>query len=470
MLRMRRVLSVEPFWNRGATWRPVESCVVLTSVSMYRKLQDPQPKLPLSLELDDGSSGEAGQWGEASSPTEPVSRELSFLPVSGRLVKSESEDSGVEMASNDQSPSTPLGSDKSFSLDCLDGFQPSGGDSPPLPSHESSPKTDGLEDSSAGQDRAYRRNLSVSKKLAQVVQRSQKHRLPGRSPRMLNRRSRSLVDPEGLDSYHLCRPAGVDGVVGAAAGEFSQALSGYSSPEEESIEEEVHREPPLTMPGQGLRYLEHICQMLEKIAHLQRANLQLQHQQQVMEDRIRAQELENQEGIPEVALEPGPELARVEPLPEASAAPGVQGDGEEDPSPQGSWHPHHFRARSASDTRVLWSPVHNQGKKTDYSRKTASHFASSPSLMDQQDGGVHTLPPGMKFKNDHSNWGKVKVLINRITRKSAQASEPTSSGGPAPSKPCGVDLVLGKQESHPRRHFLPTLGAKKRRSKHLSMR
>ncbi|XP_062995038.1 uncharacterized protein C8orf58 homolog [Elgaria multicarinata webbii] len=469
MLRKRRVFSVEPLWKRGSAWKPSESCVVLTSVSMYRKLQDPQPEFPLSLELDGKTSGKADRWGEAGSPTEPVSDQLGFLPMSGRLLKSESEDSGVEMASNDLSPSTPVGSEQSFSLDCLDGFQPSGGDSPPLSPHESSPKEERLEEHSPGQDRAYRRNLSVSKKLAQVVQRSQKHRLLGRSSRPLSQRPRSLVNPEGLKSYRLHRPASVDGIVDAASGEFSQALSGYSTPEEHSIEEEVQDEPSLTMPGQGLRYLEHICQMLEKIAHLQQANLRLQHQQQVMECRIRAQELEN-EGFAEDPSE-GPGLTKEGPQPEAPAAMEMEEEEDEGPNSLGSWRPHHFRARSASDTRVLRNLAHNLGNKAELTRKAAAHSASSPSLMDQQDGGSHTLPPGMKLKNDHSHWGKVKVLINRITRKSVWAGEPTPSGEPVPSsKQCRTDAVLGTPESHPRRRFLPTLGAKKRRSKHLSMR
>lgn len=70
------------------------------------------------------------------------------------------------------------------------------------------------------------------------------------------------------------------------------------------------RDPGLTLPGQGLRYLEHVCQMLERIAQLQKANLRLQQQQAVMESRLRSQEPKHVR-MP-VALEGG-ESARASP-------------------------------------------------------------------------------------------------------------------------------------------------------------
>ncbi|XP_066495750.1 uncharacterized protein C8orf58 homolog [Tiliqua scincoides] len=460
-----------------STWRPAENRVVLTSVSMYRKLQDPPvPKLAICLELEDKVSSEMGGWDQAGSPTEQdflqgLPDSLGFLPTSsGRLLKSESEDSGVEMASSDHSPSTPVGSEKSFSLDCLDGFQPSSEDTAPSPPgpQETCPQGPPLHGPAPASDQAYHRNLSVSRKLAQVVQRSQRHRLPGRATRPLGQRPQSLEDLEGLKPSSL--PRTIDGhvAVAATAGGSCGAFSDCSStPEEQSTAEEVRvlDGPLLTMPGQGLRYLEHICQMLEKIAELQRANLRLQHQQQVMECRIRAQESEN-----EVPSEEDPGQTTVESLPEDPTTPEMAEE-EEDPSALGSWRSHHFRPRSASET-VLRSPARNlAGNKPDGPRTAVAHSASSPSLLDQPDGGSQTLPSGMKLKNEHSHWSKVKVLINRMTRKSVRAAEPTQLGKPASgSGQCRTDIVTDKQGSHPRRHFLPTLGAKKHRSNPLSMR
>lgn len=36
--------------------------------------------------------------------------------------------------------------------------------------------------------------------------------------------------------------------------------------------------------------------------------------------------------------------------------------------------------------------------RPDRSGKAVAHFSSSPSLLDQPDGGARTLPPGMKLK------------------------------------------------------------------------
>ncbi|XP_053223001.1 uncharacterized protein C8orf58 homolog isoform X2 [Podarcis raffonei] len=364
---------------------------------MFQSLQEPQLQCPLDMELDGKKISRVDRLDEAGSLAEPIPHQLGFLPISGRFLKSESEDSGVEMTSNDHSPSSPEGSEKSFCLDCLDVFQPSMEDSPPLSAApcQGFPKGEEQEDLGPIQDRAYCRNLSASKKLAQVVQRSQKHQVPRRSPGRLGQRPRSPVDLEGLNSYRLHRAASVNENVDAAAGELIPMLSGNSTPEEWSPQGQVH-ETLLTMPGQGLRYLEHICQMLEKIARLQQANLRLQHQQQIMECRVRVQESEN-EGFSEDVPD-GPGLMTLEMQAEVPATMEKVAE-EEHLKSADSWHPHHFRARSASDTRALRSPARNLGNKDGCPQKSTAHSASSPSLLDQLDGGSHTLPPGMKLKN-----------------------------------------------------------------------
>uniref|UniRef100_A0A8D0DUU1 DUF4657 domain-containing protein n=1 Tax=Salvator merianae TaxID=96440 RepID=A0A8D0DUU1_SALMN len=253
------------------------------------------------------------------------------------------------MASNDHSPSTPVGSEKSFSLDCLEGFQPAVEDSPPTTPPESCLSEEESEDPGGPvQDPVYHRNLSVSKKLAQVVQRSQKHRLLGHSPGQLAPKAQSVVDSGGLTSYRLHQLLAFDESMDAG----TDVCGGTS----------------LSMPGQGLRYLEHICQMLEKIAQLQQANLRLQRQHQVLECRIRSQEAENvrETGQRLVVLSEDhseensgdPESVRVEPQTEDPATPETVEE-EDDAHPADSWHPHHFRARSASDTRILRNTARN---------------------------------------------------------------------------------------------------------------
>ncbi|KAM7154027.1 uncharacterized protein C8orf58 homolog isoform 2-T2 [Macrochelys suwanniensis] len=468
MLRRRRVFAVEPLWSRDGARKPWESCVVLTSASIYRKLQeasgestDPAPEPQQGSRM----SGELGLWGPAGSPTEPgLPHQLGLFPKSGRLLKSESEDSGVEMAGNENSPSTPLGSESSFSLDCLDGFQPSTADSAASDPEEGCPEAEGPEEPDSLRERAYLRNLSVSKKLAQVMQRSRKLHAPSRSPKPLSQKSLNLVDLELLASYGS---QGLSGQGGAAEG-HSQALSGRRSLEEQTTESrgeeaEGQPDPSLTLPGQGLRYLEHVCLMLEKIAQLQQTNLQLQQQQKAMESRLQGQQAENA-GPSEERPCGAPEergLPQPDPAPESRAEVEMQ----EEDLPLDSWRPHRFRARSASDL------TRSSENEPVCSRKTAMHCVSSPTLLDQPDWGAHTLPSNMRPRNERSHWGKVKVLINRITRKSIRASEPSPFGESAiDSRHCSLEASLEKQGSHPRRSFLPALGVKKHPSKTLSVR
>uniref|UniRef100_A0A8C4UA80 DUF4657 domain-containing protein n=1 Tax=Falco tinnunculus TaxID=100819 RepID=A0A8C4UA80_FALTI len=154
------------------------------------------------------------------------------------------------MASNDHSPSTPLGSESSFSLD---GFPrektPLGeerGTEPPRPP----------------------RSRSASKKLVQAVQRSRRQRAPGRCPRQLGRRGMDLgVEPaREPEKPTMEDPEGaVRGGERAAGG---ARLAG-------SLQTAVC---PQAVPGQGLRYLEHVCQMLERLARLQQDNRLLRQQ------------------------------------------------------------------------------------------------------------------------------------------------------------------------------------------------
>ncbi|XP_075766829.1 uncharacterized protein C8orf58 homolog isoform X3 [Pelodiscus sinensis] len=426
MLRRRRVFAVEPLWSRAGAQKPRESCVVLTSASVYRKLQeasggstDPPSPEP---QRGSGMSGELGVWGQAESPTEPV-LPGGLFPKSGRLLKSESEDSGVEMAGNENAPSTPLGSESSFSLDCLDGFLPSAAGDPA----QSCPESEQPGEPDPLGERAYLQSLSVSRKLAQVVQRSRKFHAPSRSLKPLGRKSLNLPELELLAS---CGLQGLSGQERAAEGQ-SQAGAGCWSLEARSPEEaEARRDASFALPGQGLRYLEHVCLMLETIAQLQQANRQLQQQQKVMASQPWGRPEESAVPAEDRSCRAPEEQEPAQPNP----APGSRAEVEmqEEDLPLAAWRPHHFRARSASDTGMLQDLTRSSENEPACSRKTAGHCVSSPTLLDQPDWGAQTLPPSRRPRNDRSHWGKVKVLINRITRKSLRAHEPL---------PCGESAV-----------------------------
>ncbi|XP_074837862.1 uncharacterized protein C8orf58 homolog isoform X2 [Carettochelys insculpta] len=410
-------------------------------------------------------SSELGGWGQAGSPTDP-GLSGGLFPKSGRLLKSESEDSGVEMAGNENSPCTPLGSQSSFSLECLDGFQPSAAASGP---EERCPEAERPGELEPLQERAHLQSLSVSKKLAQVVQRSRTLHTPSRSPKLLARRSLNLAELELLAS---CGLQGLSGRGRAAEG-HSQPGSGCWSLQERSTEPcgeeaEVRQDPSLALPGQGLRYLEHVCLMLEKIAQLQRAYLQLQQQQKAMEHQQWGPPAGN--AVPSVER-PGRAPQQREPA-QPDPAPGTREELEmqEEDLPVGSWRPHHFRAHLASDTGVQDQTGSSESEPA-RCRKTAVHCVSSSTLLDQSDWGARTLPPSLRLRHDRLHWGKVGVLIDRLTRKSLRPSELSplrESAGD--SRPYSLDASLEKAGSRPRSSFLPTLGVKKHRSKTLSVR
>ncbi|XP_074020252.1 uncharacterized protein C8orf58 homolog [Numenius arquata] len=294
-------------------WETAESCVVRTSASVYRRLQE-SPRQP---------PGGMSTWG----PPPPPPLSPRSPPASGRLLKSESEDSGVEMASNEHSPSTPLGSESGFSLD---GFPPE--KSPPGGEPGTEPPR-------------MPRSRSASKKLVQATQRSRRQRVPGRCPRQLGRRS-------------------------ASAAELRAELAGDHREPEEPSAEDPEGAAMLPVPGQGLRYLEHVCQMLERLARLQQDNRLLR--QQAMDARH----------------------ARPDATPTRE--------------PPAAWRGERFRPRSCSDSQA---PAPDPGP----CRRMWGHSASSPSLLDPSENGVSPPTPD---KDGRSHWGRVKVLLTRLTRRS----------------------------------------------------
>ncbi|KAM9608261.1 uncharacterized protein C8orf58 homolog isoform 3-T3 [Morphnus guianensis] len=328
-------------------WETAESCVVHTSASVYRRLQE-SPRQP---------PGGMNAWGPPPPP--PISP--GSPPASGRLLKSESEDSGVEMASNDHSPPTPLGSESSFSLD---GFPPEKnppgeepGTDPPRPS----------------------RSRSASKKLVQAAQRSRRQRGPGRCPRQFGRRSANAADLQAEPAWDPREP---------------------EEPNVEDPEGSAVPEMVLPVPGQGLRYLEHVCQMLERLARLQQDNRILR-QQAADARRTRPDTTPTREP-------PGQDLAvwrgeRFRPRScSDSQAPGERG---------GIWG---WWGRAWSDPHTGFVPLH-AAPDPGPCRRMWGYSASSPSLLDPSESGVGTPTPD---KDGRSHWGRVKVLLTRLTRRS----------------------------------------------------
>ncbi|XP_026548721.1 uncharacterized protein LOC113430492 [Notechis scutatus] len=191
---------------------------------MSWKLQIPQHQPHLSLVLEDQTSVGNDRLAEAGSPVGAVPQPLGFLPMSGRLLKSESEDSGVELASGDHVPLTPAESEKSFSLDCLDGDDSVPALQEGLPKERPEAPLPVLD--WACQDFHFKR------KLGNVAQRSQKNHLsiPKKPPPHLE---------ELKSCHHPCQPVRVEGILNETSGGYNQATSGGSFIEEEKGKGEV---------------------------------------------------------------------------------------------------------------------------------------------------------------------------------------------------------------------------------------
>ncbi|XP_058715132.1 uncharacterized protein C8orf58 homolog isoform X2 [Poecile atricapillus] len=292
-------------------WESAESCIVRTSASVYRRLQESPRQPPRGM--------------STRGPSPPPPQPPSSPPAGGRFLKFESEDSGVEMASNEHSPSTPLGSESSFSLDGFPAEKPPGEEPP--------------------------RSRSASRRLLQAAQRSRRQRCP----RQLSRRSASTAD--------LAEPPRDPGEPQGAAGGARQP----GSPRD------PRAGPEAAVSGQGLRYLEHVCQMLERLARLQQDNRALRQQAA------------------------GARSARPATLPTRQ-------------SPRqdlGTWRGEEFRPRSCSDSQAPAEPGP--------CRRMWGHSLSSPSLLDPSEGGARVPAPD---KDGRSHWGRVKVLLTRLTRRS----------------------------------------------------
>ncbi|XP_058050753.1 uncharacterized protein LOC131203992 [Ahaetulla prasina] len=267
MFPRRGVYWLPPCSPGGSAPRPAGNPVVLTSVNMSWKLPIAQPQSRLGLVLEDQTSVGNDRLAEAGSPTEAVPHQLGFLPMSGRLLKSESEDSGVELASSDHVPLTPVESEKSFSLDCLDGDDL-------IPALQEGCPKERPEALLPVLDCAWQ-DFHVKGKLGDVVQRSQKN--------LMSMTKKIPPDLEELKScYQPCQPVSVEGVLDESTSDGSTL--------EEKTKEETQQTASRPMPGPGLRSLENLSKIMEKIVKLQKANQEIQHEQQVLECHVRTLE------------------------------------------------------------------------------------------------------------------------------------------------------------------------------------
>ncbi|XP_039099741.1 uncharacterized protein C8orf58 homolog isoform X2 [Hyaena hyaena] len=314
------------------------------------------------------------------------------------LLKLASRDSGVEMVVGD----SPLATSPGLSQDSLD-FEPTGNPEPLA--------------LAATEPSAHLGRLLANCKLEQVLERSRQ--LPT-SLVSMSQHPYSLkppIEPElEMPLFGAGEQEATEAETDPEAGLEGAEVVGGLGPEAWAC-----------LPGQGLRYLEHLCLVLEQMARLQQLYLQLQMQRPPGDP-----EAEEKEEEEEGQHQP-PALA---PSPPPSCAPG-------------------------SEVQELLSQTQEIGAKPASLLKVGVPSANAHRLLEASAEPAHIFPS--------SQGHKVKVLLNRIRWRSSKHSEsPAPPDGPAPRMES-----RGVSERPPwqplRKTFMPSFVVKKQRAKNLSV-
>ncbi|KAJ1090817.1 hypothetical protein NDU88_003946 [Pleurodeles waltl] len=479
-MKKQRKFNLQKLWIKGGTGScSSDGCLVLTSTSTYRRLADNEERVMAASASR--MDGDLDVWEpEEESLGESIGQQLGadgffqafdFYAKGHRLVKSESEDSGVEMGSGEASPSTPSESDQSFLLD-----------GPELPQKLNwpSPGKDVAEtrvDAQSGKEEDWRDVVpqKVNTKLEQAMQRSKKARTSAGRPvcrmasaALVRRHSGGSLPSLGMGSFQ----AGALQDMGASMDTLEENWRHcqeprrapgrrrvkLAQPQLQNLEEdcqqemEMEKDDPLVLPGQGLRYLEHVCQVLEKMAELQRNNRSLRRQKRAIQARLRgtASEQEICGAVPPLGASQ-PDLHLTHQTDAATGGPRVS-----------------FRERSMSTSDVgnLWDFAPIQGTLARPPATISAPFVSTPDLKDTPDGWIPSNVPYLRQKSEPSQWERVKELISKIARKAvdppntlrkasfyrhAQASRGNTgleNPRPAPRKAFLPNIVVKKQKKH----------------------
>ncbi|KAM9081645.1 uncharacterized protein C8orf58 homolog isoform 2-T2 [Megaptera novaeangliae] len=379
MLGRRRVFAVEPLGGRdGAGEDLARGCVVPGATSTYRRIPGAAP-------------------GRSAEPCKGHGR-LRAAGGQAPLLKLASQDSGVEMAVGDSSLATSPG----LSRDSLN-FEPM---------RSADPLALG-----AMEPPAHLSRLLASRKLEQVLERSRQ--LPTSSASLSHYRS-----PKPPSNPECEMP-----LFGAGGQEATEAESDLEAGlEEAEVVGGLGPEAWACLPGQGLRYLEHLCLVLEQMARLQQLCLQLQ----------------TRRGPGDPKEEEKPALA---PSPPPSHAPGSE--------VHGQWE----RLSQTEET----------GARTASAPKVGVPSASPSRLSEALAEPAHTLPSSQGHRRDLSHWNKVKVLLNRIRWRSPRPAEPAAPCDGSAPRIASRDLPERPAGQTLQKTFMPSLVVKKQRAKNVTV-
>ncbi|XP_018419191.1 PREDICTED: uncharacterized protein LOC108792817 [Nanorana parkeri] len=188
----------------------------------------------------------------------------------------------------------------------------------------------------------------------------------------------------------------------------------------------------LNLPGDGLRYLESLCHMLEQIAELQKRNQNLLHQKKTLEKKVQSQVLFLDACV----------------CGSSQDSKDLEQDMTDNPLPHGTtWQQQHYRKRSSSHAGVLLSLARQPENNLKGTVKMDPHYVSVPNLQENERRRTN-----QSYKAESTQWCKVKDLLSKIAGKN---SSPGSSRGTQSN--CRTQTTLEETTQHPRRFFLPGL-------------
>ncbi|KAI7806053.1 uncharacterized protein si:ch211-250c4.3 [Triplophysa rosa] len=303
-------------WRKGKGDMVLENEVVLTKMKFLNnfpeKIRNVEDSISaISISMSEQDNTESLQVDEvisvhsaAPEPTIPESKTdyLSTIFTDSdlpRLYKFESEDSGVEMTSGATSPSTPTGSEQSFVVHSRESSCDYGNLNSPVPTNSALEETlDSLETAQTSCKCAEQDTFTVLEDITEDVNvdlmdiTANSKRTEDRTLR--NTRENCKDDIEITEAEEeITETAMVEDTKGTVedydgnAGREFQHQPLRKSTTSDSLDEymeeccrlsEVNQANQSNPLGSGLGYLEHICQLIEKIGQLQEHNLRLQRQ------------------------------------------------------------------------------------------------------------------------------------------------------------------------------------------------
>ncbi|KAG9488585.1 hypothetical protein GDO78_004892 [Eleutherodactylus coqui] len=370
-----------------------------------------------------------------------------------RFEKSESEDSGVELL-----PPSPFGSESSYNPDESESLESSTPEDPerldsPTPEDPESPKIEHtienqgsleqseetviLEDSAPKNKESFKmpedkdidpierffshqpkRDMSgVPHKLEQAILRSRRQRSSSKES-IHNRTARH--NRQHMGSHKDQRRGRT----------FSCQTKSPMCQSQENKDQD-----PLNLPGDGLRYLESLCQMLEQIAELQQKNQRLQQEKREAEERRHNQVLFLDSCV--------------------CGASSASRDSDNDlpdshHRDESTWEPKHYRKRSSSHAGVLLSMARPTDNVLKRAAKMDPQYVSVPNLKEEE------RRPHRNYKTEASQWYRVKDMLSKFTRKGAGTILGTGQAAEMRNN-CRTQTILEGNSQHPKRLFLPGL-------------